>query len=426
MSGYLLILTVLLLGGSIATIGDRLGFRVGKARLSVFGLRPRDTAVVATITTGIIISAVTMGLILIFSEQVRVGLFELDGVLSNLQEARSQKAQIQQELASAQGQRGQAEAKLKTINKTLQAAQIQQRAAAQRLQGLQGKIVTLQKRSAATEQQARLAQSKLAQAEVQFKNLKSEEMRLLSHQKDLQASNNDLQTKLVRSRRELVRLNNEKGLLLTTLAKGDFIILDGEILITGIIREGLTKDRQRELLNVILAQAEQEVLKRGSAPAYGTNRALLIRAEVIAQVLAALSTEHGSIVEIQATQNVLKGVPALVTARVLPDNMLFHNGEVLASSDVGLPQPTKDLQLQLELLFQQASAKARSAGILLTERGDVGIFPAEALTTLLGELGRYKGAVTVQAIATNDIYTRGPLTLTLVVLQNGKVLTRVT
>ena len=39
-TGYILILATLLLGGVIATVGDRLGTKVGKARLSLFNLRP--------------------------------------------------------------------------------------------------------------------------------------------------------------------------------------------------------------------------------------------------------------------------------------------------------------------------------------------------------------------------------------------------
>ncbi|NJM85416.1 MAG: DUF3084 domain-containing protein, partial [Leptolyngbyaceae cyanobacterium RM2_2_21] len=33
-TGYILILAVLILGGVIATVGDRIGMRVGKARLT--------------------------------------------------------------------------------------------------------------------------------------------------------------------------------------------------------------------------------------------------------------------------------------------------------------------------------------------------------------------------------------------------------
>ena len=55
--GLILILVVLILGGLIATLGDRIGTKVGKARLSLFNLRPRKTAVLVTVFTGVMISA---------------------------------------------------------------------------------------------------------------------------------------------------------------------------------------------------------------------------------------------------------------------------------------------------------------------------------------------------------------------------------
>ena len=88
MTGWLLILAVLLLGGVLATIGDRLGSRIGKARLSLFRLRPRSTAVLITVLTGSLISALTLGLMLAVSEQLRVGLFQLDKIESKLSNAR--------------------------------------------------------------------------------------------------------------------------------------------------------------------------------------------------------------------------------------------------------------------------------------------------------------------------------------------------
>ena len=88
MTGWLLILAVLLLGGVLATIGDRLGSRIGKARLSLFQLRPRSTAVLITVFTGSLISALTLGLMLAVSEQLRVGLFQLDQLETKLNNSR--------------------------------------------------------------------------------------------------------------------------------------------------------------------------------------------------------------------------------------------------------------------------------------------------------------------------------------------------
>ena len=52
MYGITLILVLAVVGGVIAFIGDRLGTRIGKKKLSIFGLRPRHTAVIVTILRG--------------------------------------------------------------------------------------------------------------------------------------------------------------------------------------------------------------------------------------------------------------------------------------------------------------------------------------------------------------------------------------
>ena len=106
MSGWLLILALLLLGGILSTLGDRLGSRVGTARLSLFNLRPRKTAVVITALTGALISAVSLGLMLLVSERLRVGLFQLDRIQARLQDSRADLQRSNAELARAeQGRR---------------------------------------------------------------------------------------------------------------------------------------------------------------------------------------------------------------------------------------------------------------------------------------------------------------------------------
>ena len=89
MTGWVLLLSLLILGGVLSTLGDRLGSRVGKARLSLFGLRPRQTAVVITVLTGSLISALSLGLMLLVSRQLRVGLFELNDLEARLRSSRS-------------------------------------------------------------------------------------------------------------------------------------------------------------------------------------------------------------------------------------------------------------------------------------------------------------------------------------------------
>ena len=86
MTGWLLILALLVLGGILSTLGDRLGTRVGKARLSIFKLRPKSTAVLITVFTGSIISAMSFAIMVAFNSQLRVGLFELEDIQAKITE----------------------------------------------------------------------------------------------------------------------------------------------------------------------------------------------------------------------------------------------------------------------------------------------------------------------------------------------------
>ena len=88
MTGWLLVLSLLILGGVLSTLGDRLGSLVGKARLTIFNLRPRSTAILITVFTGSLISAISFGFMLLVSRQLRVGLFELSDLQLRLKSSR--------------------------------------------------------------------------------------------------------------------------------------------------------------------------------------------------------------------------------------------------------------------------------------------------------------------------------------------------
>ena len=107
-SALVLIAAILLLGGLLAALGDYLGTKVGKARLRIFQLRPRQTATFVTIFTGTLIAASTLGILFATSESLRKGIFRLDEYLNRLQDARNElaeavqdKEQVEQELAQA-------------------------------------------------------------------------------------------------------------------------------------------------------------------------------------------------------------------------------------------------------------------------------------------------------------------------------------
>ena len=72
---WVLIVFLILLGGLIAPFGDLLGTKIGKARFSILKLRPKKTATIITVITGGFISSISIGLLILFSEEFRQRLF---------------------------------------------------------------------------------------------------------------------------------------------------------------------------------------------------------------------------------------------------------------------------------------------------------------------------------------------------------------
>ena len=61
--GVKILVIIALMGGLIAYMGDKLGTKVGKRRMSLFGLRPKHTSIIVTIVTGLLVAAATVGVL---------------------------------------------------------------------------------------------------------------------------------------------------------------------------------------------------------------------------------------------------------------------------------------------------------------------------------------------------------------------------
>ncbi len=74
--GITLIPLLVLVSGGIAYVGNLVGRAIGRRRLTLFGLRPRYTAQIITIATGMIITVITVATVLLVSRDARQALFQ--------------------------------------------------------------------------------------------------------------------------------------------------------------------------------------------------------------------------------------------------------------------------------------------------------------------------------------------------------------
>ena len=95
---WILIVFLILLGGLIAPFGDLLGTKIGKARFSILKLRPKKTATIVTIITGGFISAISIGLLILVSEEFRQRLFvDIPFLQKTLEESKKALVPLQEE-----------------------------------------------------------------------------------------------------------------------------------------------------------------------------------------------------------------------------------------------------------------------------------------------------------------------------------------
>ncbi len=101
---WILIVFLILLGGLIAPFGDLLGTKIGKARFSILKLRPKKTATIVTIITGGFISSISIGLLILVSEEFRQRLFvDIPFLQKTLDESKKALIPLQEERKKLEG-----------------------------------------------------------------------------------------------------------------------------------------------------------------------------------------------------------------------------------------------------------------------------------------------------------------------------------
>ncbi|MBF0545886.1 MAG: DUF3084 domain-containing protein [Candidatus Riflebacteria bacterium] len=111
----ILILVLMGISGLIAYLGDRLGTYVGKRRLTIFGMRPKITAVIVAITTGILITTITLITAMILSENVRIALFSVQQLTEERKKLSEEKEILSNDVTKLKSDRDRLDEEIKVL-----------------------------------------------------------------------------------------------------------------------------------------------------------------------------------------------------------------------------------------------------------------------------------------------------------------------
>jgi uncharacterized protein (DUF3084 family) len=372
-TGWLLILALLALGGVLSTLGDRLGSLVGKARLSLLGMRPRRTAVLITVLTGSLISAISLGLMLLVSERLRTGLFELDRLEQRLQTSRLEVARAEQGKREAQTRFEQAQSRASKLRQEL-APLLDQR---NRLE--------LERSRLSQEVKGRDAEIRRTEAELA-----------------------QVRRRISASAQELKDLEGT----LIALRRGAVVLSSGQTLASAKVN--LERPEQAtEVITALLQQANLNAFRRVLPGQPADRQILLVPKNDISKLEGLLAKPGSWVVSILSAANVLRGErQVLAFPDLRPNRPVVKAGEVLASTTIeGDLTALEPVSRRLNLLLAAAYARAQRQGTLVEGLQ----FDAASFKQLARELSeRQPGQVAqLEALAINSASTADPIAVEL-------------
>ena len=466
-SGYILIAAIFFLGGIVAVFGDRVGTKIGKARLRLFNLRPRQTAMVITWITGMLISALTLGILFGLSGSLRRGIFQLDDILkekrqteADLAQAREEQQQVQEQLSAVKKQQTQAVRNLNATNQNFEQSKQQLKKISGQAKKLQQELDQLlterskrQTQLAQLQQQGQELQAQLEQREQEISQqdqvLSEKEARL----QELQQQQQLLQTQVQERDRSIVQLDEaiaaaEVSLQLRTkrleqlesqlaflsrdvaaleqsyqeLREKKIAIVKGQVLSSAVVRI-VDPSAAKSAIDSLLRQANTNAVKATQfSGAKSAQRIVRITRSQVEQLESEIQDGQDYVVRILSAGNYVQGEKEVrVFADLALNKQIYRAGEEIATVSIN-PQniSRQEVQERLNWLLAVSKFRAQRAGTL--GEIQIGNNQVENIVDFVNEITQSTEPVReIKAVVSENTYTAGPLKIDFVVIRNGKV-----
>jgi uncharacterized protein (DUF3084 family) len=452
-TGLIFIAAILILGGVIATVGDRMGMRVGKARLTLFNLRPRQTATFITIVTGGVISASTLAILFLIDDQLRTGVFELEKIQDelasareDLQETQTEKDRIRNELATAMNEQEEAQQRLADINQSLADAVERQQRTATQLRQTQGELSRVDANFQAAQEQLQSVSQQAGVLQSDIQRLQNERSQIIA-ERDRAIANREAEIAerdraIAEREAQLADLESQQTFLETEIAnlerefeglrQGNVALLRNQPLASGVVRI-LDPNAATDAVDRLLAEANRYAIQaiRPDSTNLDT-QVLLVTNDQVENLISQIQNGQEYVIRVYSAGNYVLDEPCVVNGeaciRVFMEagvnRVVFLEGELISSVTI---EPStispEDLVDQYNLLIASAQFRARQSGIL-ADRIEVAQNQTNVVVNFFEQLRQYSGTVEIQAVSANVTYTEGPVNLELMAVQNGRVLLR--
>lgn len=388
--GLKILFIIAIMGGLIAYMGDKLGTKVGKKRMSLFGLRPKHTSIIVTIVTGLLVAAATVGVLTFTSQSVRTALFGMD--------------QLRADMATLTAE---VEAKNKELLEGQQLLDDNKRELAERLE----EIATIQQEVEVSRQELEAARANLYTTEAELAAMEASYNEAAKKLTDLEATRKTMENHIAELQDTQEKLQN--GII--HLREGTILFQVDQLLAQAVVRNGLSEEDATEAVNNIINDTNRLVLRRIGITDMEQNIVYVDRQNTEVAIQKIVESKYPMVLQVVAAGNIIAGEPAIATIQVYPQQFIYKSGELIHSAviDGGFNAQGSMLNF-LKQVNEQAKAKGVVADSLT---GDIGTIPGDELFSAMRRVANMQGKVHVEAYAEGDTYSSGPVHIKLRITQ---------
>lgn len=399
MYGLTLIAVLVITGGVIAYIGDKLGTKVGKKKLSIFGLRPKHTSIVVTIITGILITGSTIGVLALVSKDVRTALFGMEALSHKL-------SALSQEVASKNIELDTSRVALESKNAEYTALTVKVKDTFDRLQTITSELSAVIAQRDQTAHELEQAKGDLGNAKQAISTLQETKNQLDSRVQSLNESKATLEKDVDR----LNQLTTKLGEGIQVVREGSIIYRAGEVLATLTLHGGESKADTENALREAIYQTNQNIIDKLGIENRNLGVLWIAQGDFDKITAALTSSSDDMIVRISAGGNTVYGEPVVGQIGLFPSRLIYGEGENIYMSTIDMGSKDQHPEELVMAFLQKVNAAAVGKGILPDPiQGTVGAINGADFYDTVNKLKRYSGKVTIAATAKTDIYTVGPL-----------------
>ena len=358
-TNWLLIFSLIFGSAALSVLGDSLGSKYGKKRISLFGLRPKRTSQLITALTGASIAVGILTVMSVFSQDVRTALF-------GMKMLRQQMYDLQFQLNRSEENTAEMRASLAEVSSNLE------------LTGFE------------------------------LDSMKNDKLILEQEKKELEAS-----LKIMREESEQLK-NDLKAMKSESIALSANVLLGQTAFEAGLTHDeiiaGLNALKQQVRLNVLSIISQQSFTRLRDIPINfdpeaEANLIKELESSDIRQYVRATSGENYTLGENLKINVILQSGASIV---------LYHDGEPVYRKFFMNDSKTEPEEI-LHVFLRELRNQAISDGILPDPgTNNIGTLDGETFFATVEELSKITLPVIISAVASGDIYTEGPVVINII------------